>query len=73
MKPWMPIIKEILLLVVAVLIFLVLYDCLVKKMSIKESLIGRLIHLFFRDGLGWLVYVIGILAVVFLVYTIFFE
>lgn len=73
MKPWMPIIKEILLLVVAVLIFLVLYDCLVKKMSIKESLISRLIHLFFRDGLGWLVYVIGILAVVFLAYTIIFE
>ncbi len=73
MKPWMPIIKEILLLVVAVLIFLVLYDCLVKKMPIKESLKDRLFLLLFRDGLGWVVYLIGILVVVFLVYSIFFE
>jgi len=70
---WMPLVREILLLIVAVLIFLVIYDCLVKKKSIKESLYERLILLFFRDGLGWLVYLIGIVVVVFLVYSIFFE
>ena len=70
---WMPLVREILLLIVAVLFFLVIYDCLVKKKSIKESLYERLILLFFRDGLGWLVYLIGIVVVVFLVYSIFFE
>ena len=69
---WVPIIREILLLILAVLIFLVLYDCLVKKKSLKESLNERLI-LLFRDGFGWIVYLIGIVVVVFLVYSIFFE
>lgn len=73
MRPWIPIIKEILLLILAVLVFLVLYDCLVKKMTIKESLNERLFLLVFRDGLGWIVYVIGILVAIFLVYSIFFE
>ncbi len=73
MRPWIPIIKEILLLILAVLVFLVLYDCLVKKMTIKESLYERLFLLVFRDGLGWIVYVIGILVAIFLVYSIFFE
>lgn len=70
---WVPIIREILLLILAVLIFLVLYDCLVKKKSFKKSLNERLILLLFRDGLGWIVYLIGIIVVVFLVYSIFFE
>ena len=69
----MPIVREVLLLILAVLVFLVLYDCLVKKKSLKESLNERLILLLFRDGLGWLVYLIGIVVVVFLVYSIFFE
>ncbi len=73
MKPWIPIIKEILLFILAVLIFLVLYDCLVKKKKLKESLKERLLLLLFRDGLGWIVYLIGIIVVVFLVYSIFFE
>lgn len=70
---WIPIIREILLLILAVLIFLVLYDCLVKKKSLKESLTERLFLLLFRDGFGWVVYLIGIIVVVFLVYSIFFE
>ena len=70
---WMPIVREVLLLILAVLVFLVLYDCLVKKKSLKESLNERLILLLFRDGLGWLVYLIGIVVVVFLIYSIFFE
>lgn len=70
---WVPIIREILLLILAVLIFLVLYDCLVKKKSLKDSLNERLVLLLFRDGLGWTVYLIGIIVVVFLVYSIFFE
>lgn len=70
---WTPIIREILLLILAALIFLVLYDCLVKKKSLKESLSERLVLLLFRDGLGWSVYLIGIVIVVFLVYSIFFE
>lgn len=69
---WVPIIREILLLILAVLIFLVLYDCQVKKKSLKDSLNERLV-LLFRDGLGWIVYLIGIVVVVFLVYSIFFE
>ncbi len=70
---WMPIVREVLLLILAVLIFLVLYDCLVKRKSLKDSLKERLLFLLFRDGLGWVVYIIGILVVVFLVYSIFFE
>lgn len=71
---WVPIIREILLLILAVLIFLVLYDCQVKKKSLKDSLNERLVLLLlFRDGLGWIVYLIGIVVVVFLVYSIFFE
>lgn len=69
----MPIVREVLLLILAVLVFLVLYDCLVKKKTLKESLNERLILLLFRDGLGWLVYLIGIVVVVFLIYSIFFE
>ena len=69
----MPIVREVLLLILAVLVFLVLYDCLVKKKSLKESLNERLILLLFRGGLGWLVYLIGIVVVVFLIYSIFFE
>lgn len=69
---WVPIIREILLLILAVLIFLVSYDCQVKKKSLKDSLNERLV-LLFRDGLGWIVYLIGIVVVVFLVYSIFFE
>lgn len=70
---WMPIVREVLLLILAVLIFLVLYDCLVKRKSLKDSLKERLLFLLFRDGLGWVVYIIGIIVVVFLVYSIFFE
>ena len=70
---WMPIIKEILLLILAVLVFLVLYDCLVEKKKFKEAFTERFFLFFFQRGLGWVVYVIAIIAVLFLVYTAFFE
>lgn len=68
---WMPIVREIILLVIAVLAFLVLYDYLVKKKGLKESLIERIFLLF--DSLGWVTYFIGIIVALFLVYSIFFE
>lgn len=70
---WMPIIKEVLLLILAVLIFLVLYDCLVKKKRFKEAFIERFFLFLFQRGLGWVIYVIAIIAVFFLVYSVFFE
>lgn len=70
---WVPIIKLILLLILAVVIFLVMYDCFVKGKKIKDSLKERLFSLLFRDGLGWVVYLVGAVVVVFLVYSIFFE
>lgn len=70
---WMPIIKEVLLLVFAVLIFLVLYDCLVEKKKFKEAFVERFFMFFFQRGLGWIVYLIAIVAVFFLVYSVFFE
>lgn len=70
---WIPIIGEILLIVLAILVFTILYDRFVRGLSFKESVSERLANLFFRDGLGWLVYLFGIAAVVFLVYSIFFE
>ncbi len=69
----MPIIKEVLLLVFAVLIFLVLYDCLVEKKKFKEAFVERFFLFFFQRGLGWVVYLIAIVAVFFLVYSVFFE
>ena len=69
----MPIIKEVLLLVFAVLIFLVLYDCLVEKKKFKEAFVERFFMFFFQRGLGWIVYLIAIVAVFFLVYSVFFE
>lgn len=70
---WGPIIKMILLLILAVVIFLIMYDCLVNGKKFKESLKERLSLLLFRDGLGWIVYLVCAVAVVFLVYSIFFE
>ena len=72
-QSWLPIIKEILLFIIAVFIFLVLYDCFHKKKTLKESLKERTIFLLFRDGLGWIIYLLIIIIVVFLVYSIFFE
>ena len=66
----MPFIKEVLLLVIAVLIFLVLYDCFTNKKKLKEALLERL---FWFRSLGWVAYLIAIVAVFFLVYSVFFE
>lgn len=70
---WTPIIKEVLLLIFAVLIFLVLYDCLVEKKKFKEAFVERFFMFFFQRGLGWIVYLIAIVAVFYLVYSVFFE
>ncbi len=67
-----PIIGEILLLVVAVLLYLVLYDCFVKKVSIKTAISRRIIGLVFGEGTGWIVYLLGLLVVAYLVLIIFF-
>lgn len=70
---WIPILKYLSLLVLAVFIFFVLYDCLSKGMKLKDSLKERLLFLLFRDGLGWIIYIIGAVVIFFLVYSIFFE
>ena len=67
-----PIIGEILLLVVAVLLFLILYDCCVKKVSIKTAFCHRILGLVFGKGTGRVVFLSGILVVAYLVLIIFF-
>ena len=66
----LPIIKEILILLLAIYVFLVLYDYFAKGKTFKDAALDRIILVLF---LGWLVYLIGGAAVFFLVYSIFFE
>ena len=68
----LPIIKEILILLLAIYVFLVLYDYFAKGKTFKDAALDRLILVLFQSGLGWLVYLIGGAAVFFLVYSIFF-
>ena len=70
---WLPIVKEILILLLAIYVFLVLYDYFAKGKTFKDAALDRLILVLFQSGLGWLVYLIGGAAVFFLVYSIFFE
>lgn len=69
----MPIIREILLLLIAVFIFLVLYDCLVMKKKFKEALAEKIFFFLLPGGLGCIIRLIGLIVIVFVVYSIFFE
>ena len=55
----LPIIKEILILLLAIYVFLVLYDYFAKGKTFKDAALDRLILVLFQSGLGWLVYLIG--------------
>lgn len=67
-----PIIGEVLLLILAVLLFLILYDCFVKKVSIKTALTRRFLGFIFGRGTSWIVFLLGLLIVAYLVLIIFF-
>ena len=67
-----PIIGEVLLLIVAVLLFLVLYDCVVNKISIKTAVSRRFLGFIFGKGTSWIIILLGLLIVAYLVLIIFF-
>lgn len=68
---WMPIIKEILLLLLAVWIFLVLYDCLVKKEEFRFAMFKWVLLLGIHPV--QILFFVADLFLLFWVYTLVFE
>ncbi len=72
LKAWLPLIKELVIIILAVSLFQVLYDVLVKKNSLKIAVFGRLISLL-AGPWGRIAFFIFFIGIVYLVYTVFFE
>lgn len=69
---WLPKLEFFLLLLLAVFIFLVMYDCFVRGMTLKESLERRLLSLF-ALSLGRVLLFILTVAAFFAIYSVVFE
>lgn len=69
---WLPIIKELAIILLAVFLFQVLYDVLVRKMSLKTTLFGRVMYLL-SGPWGRVAIFAVVIGIVFLVYTVIFE
>ena len=72
MKAWLPLIKELAIIILAVFLFQVLYDVLVKKNSLKTTVFGRFISLL-AGPWGRVAFFIIFIGIVYLIYTVFFE
>lgn len=72
LKAWLPFIKELSLILLAVFLFQVLFDVFSKKMRLKDSLFSRFLYVV-SGPLGRAALVVVFIGIIFLVYTVFFE
>ena len=72
LKAWLPLIKELAIILLAVFLFQVLYDVLVKKMDLKTALFGRFM-LLLAGPWGRVAIFVVLIGIVFLIYTVVFE
>ena len=72
LRAWLPLIKELAIIILAVFLFQVLYDVFVKKMSLKTTLFGRVL-LLLSGPWGRVAIFVVFIGIVFLIYTVVFE
>ena len=72
LKTWLPLIKELVIILLAVCLFQVLYDVLVRKIRLKTALFGRFMYLL-SGPWGRVAIFVVFIGIVFLIYTLVFE
>ena len=72
LKAWLPLIKELSLILLAIFLFQVLFDVFSKKMRLKDSLITRFLYVI-SGPWGWAALVVVVIGIIFLVSTVVFE
>ena len=72
LKAWLPLIKELSLILLAVFLFQVLFDVFSKKMRLKDSLFTRFLYVI-SGPWGWAALVGVFIGIILLIYTVVFE